>query len=60
MNYKKMGNKVIYHFDNSQFAMTEDGKSYILKYNKWLDENTFQFHRLVNTTDRILMQELEG
>lgn len=59
MNYRQIGNKMIYHFDNSQFVMIEDGKSYLLKYNKWLDENTYQFYRLINTTDRILMQELE-
>ena len=60
MNYKQIGNKMIYHFDNNQFVMIENGKSYILRYNKWLDENTFKFYRLINTTDRILMQELEG
>lgn len=60
MNYKKMGNKIIYHFDNNQFAMTEDGKGYILENNRWLDENTFQFYRLVNMTDRLMMEELEG
>lgn len=60
MNYKQIGNKIIYYFGNSQFALTEDGKGYILENNKWLDENTFQFYRLINTTDRILMQELEG
>jgi len=59
MNYKRISNKIIYHFDNSQFAMTEDGKGYILEGNRWLDENTYKFHRLINTTDRILMQELE-
>ena len=59
MNYKQIGNKIIYYFGNSQFALTEDGKGYILENNKWLDENTFQFYRLINTTDRILMQELE-
>lgn len=59
MNYKKMGNKVIYYFGNSQFAMTEDNKSYILEGRKWLDENTYKFYRLVNLSDELLMEELE-
>lgn len=59
MNSIRMGHKIIYHFDNSQFVMLEDGKSYILKYNKWLDENTYKFHRLVNLTDQLIMEELE-
>ena len=59
MNSIRMGHKIIYHFDNSQFAMTEDGKGYILEGNRWLDENTYKFHRLVNFTDKLLMEELE-
>ena len=59
MNYKRISNKMICHFDNNQFVMIENGKGYILEGNRWLDENTFKFYRLINTTDRILMEELE-
>ena len=59
MNYLKMGNKTIYYFGNSQYAMTENGKNYILEGTKWLDENTYKFHRLVTQTDRLMMEELE-
>lgn len=59
MNYLKMGNKIIYYFGNEQFAMTEYGKNYILEGNKWLDENTYKFYRLVTQTDRLMMEELE-
>ena len=59
MNYKRMGSKVIYYFRNGQFAMTEDDKGYILEGTKWLDENTYEFYRIVNATDRLLMAELE-
>ena len=59
MNYLKMGNKIIYYFGNSQFAMTEDGRNYILYDTKWIDENTYKFYRLVTQTDRLMMEELE-
>ena len=59
MNHLKMGNKIIYYFGNKQYAMTEDGRNYILEGNKWLDENTYKFHRLVTQTDRLMMEELE-
>ena len=59
MNHLKMGNKIIYYFGNSQFAMTEDGRNYILEGTKWIDEITYKFHRLVTQTDRLMMEELE-
>ena len=59
MNYLKMGNKTIYYFGNKQFAMTEDGRNYILYDTKWIDANTHKFHRIVNLTDKILLEELE-
>ena len=59
MNHLKMGNKIIYYFGNKQFAMTENGKNYILEGTKWLDENTYKFYRLANLTDRLMMEELE-
>ena len=59
MNYLKMGNKIIYYIGNSQFAMTENDRNYILEGKKWLDENTYKYYWLANLTDRIMMEELE-
>lgn len=59
MNSKRMGDKIIHYFGNGQFAMTENNKGYILEGNKWVDENTYKFHRLTNRTDRLIMEEIE-